>query len=113
VVTDISLSPNNEIVYVIRNIGAGDVTQPILIQIYVDNASVDSNRKISSLGAGQEVSLFFPNYYMSGTHSVTVRVNADQAIQESNFRDNELTRALSGPTPTPIPSPSPSATPAK
>jgi RNA polymerase sigma-70 factor, ECF subfamily len=115
VVTDISLSPNNEIVYVIRNSGAGDVTQPFLIQIYVDNASIDSNRKVSSLGAGQQVSLFVPNYFMSGTHAVTVRVNSDQAIQESNYRDNELTRALYGPTPipTPSPSPSPSATPAK
>ncbi len=113
VVTDISLSPSGQIIYSIRNNGPGDVTQPFLIQVSVDNVGVDSNRKISSLGAGQETSLYVPNYIMSGTHAVTVRVNSDLAIKESNYGNDELTRTLSGPTPTPIPTPSPSLTPAK
>ncbi len=117
VVTDISLSPNAEILYTIRNNGRGDVTQPFLIRVLVDGVVVDSNRKVSSLGAGQEASLFVPNYRLSGTHAVTVNVNADHAIQESNYANGELTRTLSGPIPTPTPSPtlspapSPSPTP--
>jgi len=113
VVTDISLSPTGQIIYAIRNSGVGDVTQPFLIQVLVDNGGVDSNRKVSSLGVGQEISLFVPNYTLAGTHSVTVRLNSDLAVQESNYRNNELIRTLSGPTPTPSPTltPSPSATP--
>ena len=113
VVTDISLSPTGQIIYVIRNSGVGDVAQPFLVQVLVDNGGVDSNRKVSSLGAGQEISLFVPNYTLAGTHAVTVRVNSDLAVQESNNRNNELVRTLSGPTPTPSPTltPSPSATP--
>ena len=111
VVTEISLSPSSQIIYAIRNSGVGDVTQPFLIQILVDNGGVDSNRKISSLGAGQEISLFVPNYTLAGTHTVTVRLNSDQGILESNYRNNELIRTLSGPTPTPTVTPLPSATP--
>jgi len=113
VVTDISLSPSGQIIYVIRNSGPGDVTQPFLIQVVVDTGGVDSNRKVSSLSAGQEISLYVPNYVLSGTHAVTVRVNSDQVVQESNSRDNELTRTLSGPTPTTTSTATPSVTPTK
>jgi hypothetical protein len=105
VVTDISLSPSGQIIYAIGNSGTGDLTQPFLIQVYVDNVIVDSNRKVSSLGAGQEISLYVPNYTLSGTHAVTVRVNSDLAVQESNNRNDELIRTLYGLTPTPSPTP--------
>ncbi len=107
IVTDISLSPNAEIIYVIRNSGKGDVTRAFLIQVSVDNVIVDSNRKVSALGAGQEVSLFVPNYTLTGTHTVTVVVNSDQAVQESNYGNDELIRTLSGPKPTETPTPTP------
>jgi hypothetical protein len=103
IVTNISLGPNAEIIYVIRNNGNGDATLPFLIQVLVDNNIIDSNRKITSLGAGQEISLFVPNYTLTGTHTVAVIVNADQTVRESNYNNNQLIRTLTGPAPTVTP----------
>ncbi len=113
VVTDISLSPDAEIIYAIQNSGNGDVTAPFLIQVFVDGVIVDANRKVSTLGAGQSISLFVPNYRLSGTHTVSVSVNSDRSIKESDYGNDELTRTLTGPTPTPspIPTSTPSPTP--
>jgi len=110
-VTDISLSPNSEVIYVIRNNGNGNATAPFLIRVLVDGVVVDSNRKVSSLGADQEASLFVPNYRLVGTHAVTVSVNTDKSVQESNYDNDGLTRTLTGPTPTPSPIPSPTPSP--
>jgi DNA-directed RNA polymerase specialized sigma24 family protein len=100
-VTDIGVTQTGQITYVIKNIGSGDVTQMFLIQVMVDGIAVDSNRRVSTLPAGQDVSLFVPNYTLVGTHTVTVRVNGQQEIQETNLNNNELTRTVGGPTPTP------------
>ena len=102
-VGDILLDVNGQIFYTIRNIGTGAVTQSFLVEVRVDGVSVDSHRKISSIPAGQEVSLYVPNYFMVGTRTVTVRVNPQQEIQELNYTNNELTRTLAGPTPTATP----------
>ncbi len=111
IVTDIGVSPTGQVMYTIKNVGTGDLTQQFLIQVLADGAPIDSNRRVASLPAGQEVSLFVPNYVLSGTHVITVRVNADQAVQESNFNNNELTRTLNGPTPTPTNTPTTTWTP--
>ncbi len=125
-VSDIAVSAAGQLSYTIKNLGPGDVTQMFLIQIFVDNTPVDSNRRVASLPAGQDVTLSVPNYIFSGTHLVTVRLNATQEIQETNFGNNDATRTLTGPAPTPTstgtraptstptrtatPSPSPTAT---
>jgi DNA-directed RNA polymerase specialized sigma24 family protein len=117
IVSDIAINPAGQISYTIKNAGPGDVTQMFLIQVLVDNIPVDSNRRVSSLPAGQEVSLSVPNYTLLGTHLVTVRLNATQEIQETNFNNDELTRTIVGPTPTPtntvtrVPTNTPTSTP--
>lgn len=105
IVTDIGVSPTGQVMYTIKNVGTGDITQQFLIQVLVDGSPIDSNRRVASLPAGQDVSLFVPNYVLAGTHVITVRVNSDQSVQESNFNNNELTRTLNGPTPTPTNTP--------
>ncbi len=116
-VSDIAVSPAGQISYTIKNAGPGDVTQMFLIQVLVDNIPVDSNRRVSSLPAGQDVSLSVPNYIFVGTHAVTVRLNATQEIQETNFNNDELSRTIVGPTPTPtntvtrVPTHTPTSTP--
>ncbi len=100
IIPDISVNPSGQVLYVVRNIGNADVTQMFLIQVFADGLPIDSNRRVTSLSAGQEVSLFVPNYTLVGTHAITVRVNATQEIQESNYNNNELTRTLTGVAPT-------------
>ncbi len=100
IVPDVSVNPAGQVVYVIRNVGNADVTQMFLIQVFADGLPIDSNRRVASLPAGQEVSLFVPNYTLVGTHVITVRVNATQEVQESNYNNNELTRTLNGLAPT-------------
>ncbi len=103
VVGDITVNQSGQVIYVIRNVGDGDVTGMFLIQVYADGLPIDSNRRISLLPADQEVSLFVPNYTLIGTRVVTVRVNATQEIQETSYTNNELVRTVVGPTPTPTP----------
>ncbi len=100
-VSDIAVSAAGQLSYTIKNLGPGDVTQMFLIQVFVDNTPVDSNRRVASLPAGQDVTLSVPNYTFSGTHLVTVRLNATQEILETNFGNNDATRTLTGPAPTP------------
>ncbi len=109
-VTDIGVTAAGQVTYAIRNIGAGDVTAMFLIQVYVDGVPVDSNRRVSLLPAGQDVSLYVPNYTMIGTHAITVRVNGQQEVAESNYNNNELTRTVTGPTPTPTVTATPTPT---
>ena len=110
IVNDISLNVSNQIQYTIKNIGAGDVTQPFLIQLFQDSLQIDSNRRIGSIPSGQSNTLFFVTPLL-GTHAITVRVNSTKEVQESNYNDNELTVTLVGPTPTPTPSITPTNTP--
>ncbi len=110
-VTDINVGPAGQLNYVIKNIGSGDLTRMFLIQVFVDGVPVDSNRRIASLSVQQEVAQSVPNYTLVGAHTVTVRVNGTQEVAESNYANNELTRALVGPMPTPtntaLPTPTP------
>ncbi len=117
VVTDIALAPSNLISFTIRNIGAGDVTRPFAIQVIANSLAVYTASPVSSLPAGQSAQLLVPNYVVLGTQVVSVRVNALQEVQETNYANNELVRTLVGPTPTPTftptftPSPTPTFTP--
>jgi DNA-directed RNA polymerase specialized sigma24 family protein len=101
-VSDISINANNQVQYTIKNIGTGDVTQMFLIEVFQDGLPIDSNRKVSSLPAGQSATLFYL-YPIAGTHAITVRVNSDHGVQESNYNNNELTVTIVGPTETPTP----------
>ncbi len=100
-VTDIVINPTGQIVYTIKNIGNGDVTQMFLVQVIVDGIPVYAARLAPPLPAGQEISPTVPNYVFLGTHTVIVRVNGTQEIPESNTNNNELSRTVTGPTPTP------------
>ncbi len=102
-VVDIGVNLAGQIVYTIRNIGTQDVTRAFLIQVYVDGIPADTNHQVSALPAGQDVSLYLPNYTLVGTHRIMVRVNFDRQLPESNYNNDESTRSLSGPTPTPAP----------
>ncbi|MBI4786910.1 MAG: hypothetical protein HY782_07690 [Chloroflexi bacterium] len=110
IVLDVSVTPAGQVTYTIRNTGTGPVTQMFLIQVFVDGIPIDSNRRVSSLPAGQDVSLFVPNYVLLGTHVVTVRLNSQAEVPESNTTNNELTRTIVGPTPTPTSTATPTAT---
>ena len=100
-VTDIILTPNNQIIYTVRNIGGGDVTRSFLIQVTVGNVVVESDLPVSSLPSQQEARLVVPNYTLLGTQSVSVNVNLLQEVPETNYNNNVLLRTLIGPTPTP------------
>jgi hypothetical protein len=103
VVTDISVNPAGQVIYSIQNAGSQDIVTPFLVQVYIDSIPVDTNHQVASLPIGQVVSLYVANYTLVGTHRVTVRVNADRALPESNYNNDELTRTLSGATPTLFP----------
>ncbi len=111
VVTEISLGPTNQIVYVVRNDGTADVTRPFLIQVTANNLVVESDRPVSSIPAGQEARLLVPNYVVSSTQTISVRVNLFREVQESNYSNNELSRTLVIPTVTPTRSLTPTNTP--
>jgi len=110
-VTDIILTPNNQIIYTVRNIGGGDVTRSFLIQVTVGNVVVESDLPVSSLPSQQEARLVVPNYTLLGTQNVSVNVNLLQEVQESNYNNNILVRTLVGPTPTPTSTPTLTPTP--
>lgn len=103
IVADIWVDLNGLVNYTIRNVGSGDVAKQFLTEVRVDGVIVDSHRKISTIPAGGEVSLFLPTGTLLGTHSVSVRVNSLQEVIETNYNNNELIRTLVGPTPTPTP----------
>jgi DNA-directed RNA polymerase specialized sigma24 family protein len=109
-VSDISVNAAGQVVYTIRNIGTGDVTQTFLIQVYADGLPIYFNNRGTPVSANQDFSLAIPNYTLVGTHVITVRVNPQQEVQESNYNNNELTRTLIGPTPTPTFTSTPTST---
>ncbi len=109
-VPDITLTPNNQIMFTVRNEGPGDVNRPFLIQVTVNNLVVQSDRPVSALPAGQEAKLVVPNRTVVGDQTINVRVNLLQEVQETNYANNELTRTLSGPTATPTFTPTPTFT---
>lgn len=111
IVSDIALTPLNQISFAIRNDGTADVTRNFLIQVTANNVVIESDRPISALPAGQEARLTIPSYTVLNTQNVIVRVNILREVQESNFNNNELARTLAGPTPTLTPSVTPSNTP--
>ncbi len=113
VVADISLTPANGVMYIVRNIGPVAVTRSFLIQVTANNVAVESDRPVSALPSGQEARLLVPNFTLLGSQNVTVRVNLLQEVTESDYSNNELTRLLNGPTVTPTATntPTPTATP--
>lgn len=111
IVTEISLGSANQIIYVVRNEGTADVTRPFLIQVTANNLVVESDRPVSSLPAGQEARLLVPNYVVSSTQTISVRVNLFREVQESNYSNNELSRTLIIPTVTPTRTLTPTNTP--
>ncbi len=111
IVTEISLSPTNQIAYVVRNDGTADVTRSFLIQVTANTLVVESDRPVSSIPAGQEAHLFVPNYVVTGTQMISVRVNLLREVQESNYNNNELSRTLTSPTATPTRTLTPTNTP--
>ncbi len=100
IVSDIALTPLNQITFAIRNDGTADVTRNFLIQVTANNVVIESDRPVSALPAGQEARLTIPNYTVISTQNIIVRVNLLREVQEANYNNNELTRTLAGPTPT-------------
>ncbi len=110
IVTDVSLDTSGQILYTIRNTGAGDVTRQFLVEVAVNEVIRDSHRRISSIPAGQEVTLFVPSFNVVGTVVVRVRVNPQQEVNESNYNNNTLLKTVQGPTPTPTTTSTPTIT---
>lgn len=111
IVTDISLSPNNQVLFTVRNNGTAPVTRNFLVQVTANNLVIESDRPVAALPPGQDANLVVPNYFMVGTQVVTVRVNLLQEVTESDYSNNELTRTLIGPTVTPTFTSTPTNTP--
>ena len=110
VVSDITLGPTGQIIYIVANNGTAGVTRPFLIQVTANNVVVESDRPVATLPAGQQAILTVPNYNVVGSQVVTVRANSLQEVQETDYTNNDLTRSLLGPTVTPTPSPTPTFT---
>jgi hypothetical protein len=100
IVADISVSATGQLFYILRNTGAGDVTQAFLIQVYQDGVAIESRRNVLSVASQQSVPLFVPNFTLLNTHTITVRLNTTKEIAEANYNNNELTVTVVGPTPT-------------
>jgi len=111
VVSDIALTPLNQISFAIRNDGTADVTRNFLIQVTANNVVIESDRPISSLPVGQEARLTIPNYTVLNTQNIIVRINILREVNETNYNNNELTRTLAGPTPTVTPTNTATSTP--
>jgi DNA-directed RNA polymerase specialized sigma24 family protein len=110
-VTDIALTPTNQVMYTIRNIGTAGVTRQFRVQVTANNVLIESDYPVSAISPGQDQKLLAPNYFVVGSQVITVRVNILQEVQESDYSNNELTRTLTGPTVTPVPTSTPTATP--
>ncbi len=101
VVTDISVNSLNQLTFTIRNDGASDVTRNFVIQVTANDVVIEQDRPIAVLPAGQEMRLTVPNYTLLGAQVIAVRVNLLREVQEFNYNNNELVRAVTGATATP------------
>lgn len=110
IVSDIALSPLNQITFAIRNDGTADVTRTFYVQVLANNVNIYFDRPISTLPVGQEARITVQNYFAVNTQNIVVRVNTLREVEESNYANNELARVLTGPTPTPNVTLTPSVT---
>lgn len=101
VVTDISVNSQNQLTFTVRNDGSSDVTRNFVIQVTANDVVIEQDRPIAVLPAGQEMRLVVPNYTVLGAQVIAVRVNLLREVQEFNYNNNELVRAVTGATPTP------------
>lgn len=123
VVTDISVNSQNQLTFTVRNDGASDVTRNFVIQVTANDVVIEQDRPIAVLPAGQDLRLTVPSYTLLGAQVIAVRVNLLREIQEFNYNNNELVRAVTGATATPTntltstptftPSSTPTATPTR
>jgi DNA-directed RNA polymerase specialized sigma24 family protein len=117
VVTDISVNTQNQLTFTVRNDGAADVTRNFVIQVTANDVVIEQDRPIAVFPAGQEMRLVVPNYTLLGAQVIAVRVNLLREVQEFNYNNNELVRAVTGATATPTntttrtPTVTPSSTP--
>lgn len=109
-VTDISLNSLNQLTFTVRNDGASDVTRNFVIQVTANDVVIEQDRPIAVLPAGQEMRLIVPSYTLLGSQVIAVRVNLLREVQEFNYNNNELVRAVTGPTPTPTSTHTPTLT---